>query len=115
MAEEAFSALPDPFRQACGHVVVRVTDFADDDALRSVNLSNPWGLLGLYSGIPLTEGIAAEEHLPAEVWLYRNPILLHWIETPDSTIREILINTLVHEIGHHFGLSDDDMEEIESR
>lgn len=115
MAEAAFRTLPDPFRQACGHVVVRVAEFADDETLASVDVPNAWGLLGLYRGIPLTEGIAAQEHLPAEVWLYRNPILLHWIETPGSTIREILINTLVHEIGHHFGLSDDDMEAIERR
>ena len=114
LADSAFSALPDKFTRLCEGVVIRVDDFPDDATLDEMQCETEFDLLGLFRGRGLVEG----EHLaqtgdePNMVWLYRRPILDFWAEGED-TLGEIVTHVLVHEIGHHFGLSDEDMEEIE--
>jgi predicted Zn-dependent protease with MMP-like domain len=113
LADAAFAALPQRFTQLCEGVVIRVEDFPDDEAMEELKCETEFDLLGLFRGRGLTEG----EHLsetgaqPNMVWLYRRPILDFWAESEDS-LGEIVTHVLVHEIGHHFGLSDDDMDEI---
>ncbi|WP_363347090.1 metallopeptidase family protein [Methylocystis echinoides] len=114
LADAAFKALPERFTRLCEGVVVRVEDFPDEETMDAMACETDFDLLGLFRGRGLTEG----EHLaetgaePNMVWLYRRPILDFWAESED-TLADIVTHVLVHEIGHHFGLSDADMEEIE--
>lgn len=114
LADDAFASLPEKFRGLCEGVVFRVEDFPDDETLDEMKCETEFDLLGLFRGRGLIEG----EHLaetgaqPNMVWLYRRPILDFWAESED-TLGDIVTHVLVHEIGHHFGLSDADMEEIE--
>jgi predicted Zn-dependent protease with MMP-like domain len=114
LAREAFQRLPERFRQCCTDLVIRVADFPSDDVLNSMGLESEFDLLGLFQGIGLpfrsNDDIA---RLPNMVWLYRRPILDYWAEH-DETLGHIVRHVLIHEIGHHFGLSDDDMEAIEA-
>lgn len=119
LAEEAFRRLPARFRRLCDGVVVRVEDFPDDETLREMGCDSPFDLLGLFRGVGLAQ---AGTHLgtslgtgqfPNMVWLYRRPILDYWAEH-EETLGAIVTHVLVHEIGHHFGLSDADMETIEA-
>jgi predicted Zn-dependent protease with MMP-like domain len=115
MAERAFAALPDGFRQMAGEVVFRVDDFPPDDLLDELGIEDTFGLTGLYSGVSLAErsswGPAPE---PSRVFLYRRPILDEWAEHGEITLEELVAHVLVHEIGHHFGLSDAQIESIEA-
>jgi predicted Zn-dependent protease with MMP-like domain len=115
MAERAFAALPEGFRKLAGQVVFRVDDFPPDDVLDDLGIEDNFGLTGLYSGVSLAErtswGPAAE---PSRVFLYRRPILDEWAEHGEITLEELVTHVLVHEIGHHFGLSDADIETIEA-
>ena len=117
MAEEVYAALPEAFRRLCDGVVVRVTDFPDDETLDEMGLDSPFDLLGLFRGIGLAQGGFAEAlqtgQFPNMVWLYRRPILDYWAEH-EETLGAVVTHVLVHEIGHHFGLSDEDMERIEA-
>jgi predicted Zn-dependent protease with MMP-like domain len=117
MAMAAFEALPDAFRRLCQGVVVRVTDFPDDETLEEMGVESPFDLLGLFRGVGLAQGGHAEAlptgQFPNMVWLYRRPILDYWAEHEES-LGAIITHVLVHEIGHHFGLSDEDMERIEA-
>ena len=114
LAEAAFAALPEVFRQAAGEVVIRVDDFADDQTLDDLGIDDPFGLTGLYSGVDIGRrdamGPAAE---PSRVFLYRRPILDEWCERGDVGLYDIIAHVLIHEIGHHLGLSDDDIDAIE--
>jgi predicted Zn-dependent protease with MMP-like domain len=116
LAEAAFASLPEKFTRLCEGVVIRVDDFPDQETLDDMQCETDFDLLGLFRGRGLVEG----EHLshtgaePNMVWLYRRPILDFWAESED-TLGEIVTHVLVHEIGHHFGLTDADMEEIERR
>ena len=113
MASEAFRRLPDAFRERCGDLVIRVEDFATDDVLDHLGIDDPFDLLGLYQGVDLArQSVMDVTALPEMVFLYRRPILDYWAEHDDS-LGHIVTHVLVHEIGHHFGLSDDDMETIE--
>lgn len=118
MAEAAFAALPAGFRGLCEGVVVRITDFPDDETLRDLGLDSPFDLLGLFKGIGLAQGGFSESlqtgQFPNMVWLYRRPILDYWAEH-DEALGTIVTHVLIHEIGHHFGLSDEDMERIEAQ
>lgn len=115
MAETAFAALPERFRKLTGHVVIRIEDFPDEEVIEAMELESPFDILGLFHGQGLTEAPAVPESgaLPSMVWLYRRPILDYWAENED-TLGEVVTHVLVHEIGHHFGLSDADMEKIEA-
>ena len=114
LAEAAFAALPEMFRQAAGEVVIRVDDFADEGVLADLEIEDPFELTGLYSGVHIGErdamGPAAE---PSRIFLYRRPILDEWCENGEVGLAEIIGHVLIHEIGHHFGLSDDDIDRVE--
>jgi predicted Zn-dependent protease with MMP-like domain len=116
LADAAFAALPTAFRRLCEGVAIRVEDFPDDETLREMGCDSPFDLLGLFRGIGLAQGAATLEtgQFPNMVWLYRRPILDYWAEH-DETLGHLVTHVLVHEIGHHFGLSDAYMEEIEAR
>ncbi len=114
LADAAFAALPEKFTRLCAGVVFRVEDFPDEETMEAMACETEFDLLGLFRGRGLTDG----EHLaetgaePNMVWLYRRPILDFWAES-EETLGDIVTHVLVHEVGHHFGLSDADMEEIE--
>ena len=114
LAEQAFLALPDPVRAACGTLVVRVVEEADDETLAAMEMDNPYDLTGLYDGVPLTEKSVSDPVPQADiVWLYRRAILWEWIERGDVTLEELVTHVLVHEIAHHMGWSDDDIAAID--
>lgn len=113
LAREAVRRLPQMFRDHLADVVVRVEDFADDEALRAVGLDNPWELTGLYQGRPLSEqSIWSSGDLPPVISLFRRPLLQEWRET-GVELEDLVTHVIVHEVGHHFGLSDEEMEAIE--
>ena len=115
LAEAAFAELPAAFRAMTGEVVFRVDDFPETDVLDDLGLEDPFELTGLYQGVDLARrshlGPAAE---PARVFLYRRPILDEWAERGDVSLAELVAHVLVHEIGHHFGLSDAQIDAIEA-
>jgi predicted Zn-dependent protease with MMP-like domain len=114
LAEAAFADLPAPFRAACGRVVFRVADFADEDVLDELGIEDPFDLTGLCSGAPVASDLGTNPALmPSEVWLYRRPILDEWAGDGSVTLEALVRHVLIHEIGHHLGLSDDDIEAIE--
>jgi predicted Zn-dependent protease with MMP-like domain len=114
MARDAFAALPETFRKLAGDVQIRVTEFPEEDVLRDMGIESEFDILGLFQGVGLAHHSAVEQtgEMPNMVWLYRRPILDYWAEH-EETLGAIVSHVLVHEIGHHFGLSDDDMEAIE--
>lgn len=114
IAEAEFAALPDEVRALTGEIEIRIAEWPDRDALEAVGLSHPLDLLGLFEGIGLGQGGATTHTglFPNRIWLYRRPILAFTAEGPD-TLADVIRHVLVHEIGHHFGLSDDDMEAID--
>ena len=113
LAAEAFAGLPEGFRSLCGGVIVNVEDFPADEVLDEM-AAEPFDLLGLFQGVGLAQDQSTPEtgRLPNMVTLYRRAILDYWAEH-EETLGSIVTHVLVHEIGHHFGLSDADMEEIE--
>ena len=114
LAAEAYGRLPDHFRKLCEGLVIRVEDFPDDEVADSMHIESEFDLLGLFQGVGLPfQSETAPELMPNMIWLYRRPILDYWAEHED-TLGEIVTHVLVHEIGHHFGLSDDDIEAIEA-
>jgi predicted Zn-dependent protease with MMP-like domain len=115
MAAAAYDGLPESFRKLCADLVIEVTDFPDDDTMEEMDCETPFDLLGLFRGIGLAQAPATLEtgRFPNMVWLYRRPILDYWAEHEDM-LGDIISHVLIHEIGHHFGLSDDDMERIEA-
>jgi predicted Zn-dependent protease with MMP-like domain len=115
MAQDAYERLPETFRRLCEGLVIRVEDFPDDETLDVMECETPFDLLGLFRGIGLAQGPAVLEtgQFPNMVWLYRRPILDYWAEH-EETLGHLVTHVLVHEIGHHFGLSDEDMEGIEA-
>ena len=114
MAIEAFRRLPENFRALCADLVIRIEDFPSDEVLDHMKAESEFDLLGLFQGVGLPfRSESAPTHMPNMIWLYRRPILDYWAEH-DEPLGEIVTHVLVHEIGHHFGLSDDDMEAIEA-
>jgi len=115
LAQGAFDALPAAFRAMAGEVLFRVEDFADPEVLDAVGIDDPFELTGLYQGVDLaSRSVLGPAAGVAMVFLYRRPILDEWADHGDVTLGEIVAHVLVHEIGHHFGLSDDDIEAIEA-
>jgi len=113
IADAAFKRLPQRFRDLCKDVVIRVEDFPTDEVLDAMGIESPFDLLGLYHGIDLSrQSVMDAAALPEMVFLYRRPILDYWAEH-EETLGAVVTHVLVHEIGHHFGLSDADMERIE--
>ncbi|MGE0562936.1 MAG: metallopeptidase family protein [Pseudolabrys sp.] len=113
MAAEAYRRLPRRFLDLCADLVIRVEDFPTDDVLDSMRLESEFDLLGLFQGVGLPfNSDQATGQMPNMIWLYRRPILDYWAEH-DDTLGAIVTHVLVHEIGHHFGLSDDDIHAIE--
>lgn len=114
LAKAAFDGLPEEFRRLTGDVVFRVDDFATDEVLDSLGIEDPFELTGLYQGVDLSRRSVLDVGAqPSMVFLYRRPILDEWCERGDVALGELIEHVLVHEIGHHFGLSDDDIHRIE--
>lgn len=114
IAAAAYRRLPARFRALTGDLLIRIEDFATDEVLDSMGIESAFDLLGLYSGVDLArKSVMDVSAMPDMVFLYRRPILDYWAEH-EETLGAILTHVLVHEIGHHFGLSDADMERIET-
>ena len=114
IADAAYRRLPERFRTLTGDLLIRIEDFPTDEVLDAMGIESPFDLLGLYSGVDLArKSVMDVTSLPDMVFLYRRPILDYWAEH-EETLGHIVTHVLVHEIGHHFGLSDADMEHIES-
>ncbi len=115
LARAAFDALPQAFREAAGEVVIRIDDFAEEEVLAGFGMEDPFELTGLYHGVDLgsREGLGPAPE-PSRVFLYRRPILDEWCERGDVSLNDLIAHVLIHEIGHHFGLTDDDIDAIEA-
>jgi predicted Zn-dependent protease with MMP-like domain len=114
LAAAAFGRLPQRFRQLCGNLVIRVEDFPADDVIEEMGLESEFDLLGLFHGVGLPfQSESAPVQMPNLIWLYRRPILDYWAEH-DETLGRIVTHVLLHEIGHHFGFSDEDIAAIEA-
>jgi predicted Zn-dependent protease with MMP-like domain len=115
IARAAFEALPLEFRKFVDEVPFFVADFAEDEVLDDLGLESPFELMGLFEGVGMAQEGAdpATGQMPNRIWLYRRPILDYWAEHED-TLGVVIAHVLVHEIGHHFGFSDEDMEAIEN-
>jgi predicted Zn-dependent protease with MMP-like domain len=113
LAGEVFRALPKDFRDLCADLVIQVDDFPSEEVLTEMQAETEFDLLGLFQGVGLPfRSESAAVQMPNMIWLYRRPILDYWAEH-DETLGAIVQHVLVHEIGHHFGLSDADMEALE--
>ena len=115
LAEAAFARLPEAFRKLCEGVVIQVVDFPDEETLDEMGAESEFDLLGLFRGRGMAHRPAIEETgaLPNMIWLYRRPLLDFWCDGEDH-LGNVVAHVLIHEIGHHFGLSDEDMEAIEA-
>ena len=114
LAEQAWARVPESFRAVCGDVVIRVLYFAEDETLAEMGMEDPFELTGLYFGVDLTQASVSDPSpRPAEVYLYRRPILDEWCERGDVALGDLIEHVLIHEIGHHFGLSDEAIHAIE--
>jgi len=114
LAREAYDGLPRELAQFSDAVVIRVDDFPDPQTERDLDLESPFDLLGLYHGVAWGDKSLADTAVNVDmIFLYRRPILEYWCETGED-LQHLIRHVLIHEIGHHFGLSDDDMERIET-
>jgi predicted Zn-dependent protease with MMP-like domain len=113
LAARAYARLPEHFRALCEDLVIRVEDFPSPDVLGAMGLTSRYDLLGLFQGIGVPFRPDVTGLMPNMIWLYRRPILAYWNDRADS-LPAIVTHVLVHEIGHHFGFSDADMEAIEA-
>ena len=115
MAHAIFERLPERFRALCEGLIIRVDDFPTEDVLDEMQAESEFDLLGLFHGTGLPNQSTSDvARLPNMVWLYRRPILDYWAEH-EERLGDIVRHVLIHEIGHHLGLSDDDMAEIEAK
>lgn len=115
LATEAYGRLPERFRALCEGLVIRVEDFPTDEVLETMQAETEFDLLGLFqgAGLPFMTESQVSGQMPNMIWLYRRPILDYWAEHEEA-LDAIVTHVLVHEIGHHFGLSDEDMAAIEA-
>ena len=115
LARQAFHRLPEGFRRLSGDVEIRILDFADDETLEALGMEDPFELTGLYEGVDLSRRTVFDPApQTSRVFLYRRPILEEWAENGEVTLGELIEHVLIHEIGHHFGLSDDDIDRVEA-
>ncbi len=114
LADAAYAQLPARFRRLCEGLVIQVIDFPDDETLDEMGAETDFDLLGLFRGRGLSQrgAVAETGELPNMIWLYRRPLLDYWCEGEDP-LSAVVTHVLVHEIGHHFGLTDADIEAIE--
>lgn len=116
MAAAAWERIQPEFREVCGDLVIRIEEFALDEVLDELDIESPFDLMGLYQGLSLDKkSVLDAPREPDMVFLYRRAILDYWTESGEETLGDIITHVLVHEIGHHFGFSDDDMEDIEEQ
>ena len=114
LALQAFDELPDVLRAEVGEIVFRVEEFPDEEIIRSMELESGFELLGLYQGIDLLNKSVSDPSPDVDmIFLYRRPLLDYWSETGE-TMERLVRHVLIHEIGHHFGFSDDDMKALEA-
>jgi predicted Zn-dependent protease with MMP-like domain len=114
LASEAYARLPDHFRGLCQDLIIRIEDFPTEEVLQTMGLESEFDLLGLFQGVGIPfQTPSNPQQFPNMIWLYRRPILDYWAEH-DEALTDIITHVLVHEIGHHFGLSDDDIDAIEA-
>lgn len=114
LAQAAVERLPDLFRQHLSAVILKVEDFPDADVIEAMELESPFDILGLYWGHHVGDpGADLTGALPPTIYLYRRPILDEWADGGHS-LEHLVTHVLVHEVGHHFGLSDDDIDAIEA-
>lgn len=113
LARRAIAAMPPLFREHLNGIAIHIEDFADGDVLADLGIEDPWELTGLYQGRALTEqSIWASGELPPVIRLYRRPLLDEWVDT-GVALDDLIAHVIVHEVGHHFGFSDEDMHAIE--
>lgn len=113
LAHQAIAALPDKFREHLDGVRIRIDEFADEETLAALGIEDAWDLTGLYHGRPVDEqSVWISGEMPAVISLYRQPLLAEWCETGVG-LEELVTHVVVHEVGHHFGLSDEEMHAIE--
>jgi len=114
LAERALGTIPQELKRHLGNVVIRVEEFPDEDVEEEMGLESPFDILGLYRGVALPHKSTASTRADADlVFLYRRPILDYWCESGED-LADLVRHVLIHEIGHHFGFSDEDMERIEA-
>ena len=114
LAREAFEGIPPTLARFVKDVEIRVDDFPDEETEREMELESPFDLLGLYRGVALpNKSVSATQSDLDRIFLYRRPILDYWCETNED-LYDIVRHVLIHEIGHHFGFSDADMERLEN-
>jgi predicted Zn-dependent protease with MMP-like domain len=113
LAREAWAALPAKFRELAGDVLIRIEDFADEEVLEEMGIEDPFDLTGLYLGVDLTRQSIMDPSPQAPiVFLYRRALLDEWVERGDVSLAELVSHVLVHEVGHHFGFSDEQMDAL---
>jgi predicted Zn-dependent protease with MMP-like domain len=114
LARKAIAALPSPFREHLEGIRVSIEEFADAETLDALGISDPWDLTGLYHGRPMSEqSVWVSGELPPVILLFRQPLLEEWRAT-GVDLAELVTHVVIHEVGHHFGLSDEEMEAIEN-
>ena len=113
IARHVLDSLPQPFAASLGDVVLLVEEFADDQTLAAMDIHDPFDLTGIYEGLPLTEkSVEQSGALPDRIRLFLRPILDEWADGEES-LEHLVAHVLIHEVGHHFGLSDEDMHALE--
>ena len=114
IARDTVARFPAAYRAPAGDVALVVADWPDGDMLRDLDMTDPYDLTGLYTGIPMTEKSVFHQPVgPDTVWLFREPILDEWRARGDVTLQELVAHVTVHEFAHHFGWSDDDIATID--
>lgn len=114
LARQAFDTIPEVLRRHCTDLVIRIADFPDEEVEREMELESPFDLLGLYQGVSLDQrSVHDSARLPDMIFLYRRPLLDYWCDSGEE-LSHLVRHVMIHEIGHHFGFSDDDMEALEA-
>ena len=113
MTEAAWQRLPEAFRKAAGRIAIHVRDFAEPEVLAELGIQDAWQLTGLYQGIPLIhDSISFPSPESPRIFLYRKPLLAELQTRPDVTLDQLIEHVVIHELGHHFGWSDEEMHRL---